>query len=125
MLPHELVGLIIKPQSAHAAGWTFLSQVSHVVHIPEHVLTFVFVGLFLVSLGVFYRIGLGSRGSSVVPAPNFSLSNLVELFGDFIMTQCKSLIGKEQGPKYFAFVAFVFIALFRLFFIQTGNVIAR
>ena len=99
------------PALSAAEGFTWFGGLSRLLSIPEHVVTFVFVGFLLVVAGLVYR-------SKVIKVPNIVLldkgvtfRNVVEFYGQFIYNQCKQIIGEEEGPKYFPFIATIFIAI--------------
>ena len=93
----------------HAAGFTFLSVVSKSTGVAEHILTAIFISLVILVLGLFYRSKLSGAKTPLVPDPRITLRNLVEVYGQFIMDQCKAVIGEKEGPKYFGFVAALFL----------------
>mgnify|MGYP006434876633 CR=1 FL=1 len=106
---------LLAPASSHAGGgFTWVSSLIHKFHIPvaEHVLTFVFTSLLLVILSILYRNKLASVGNNLVPDNGFSFRNLVESYGNFIMGQCKAVIGEKNGPEYFSFVGTIFLVIF-------------
>ncbi len=107
--------LTVIPESSHAAGgFTWASSLIHKFHLPiaEHVLTFLFISLFLVVLAFTYRQKLVSNDTPLVPDKGLTLRNLVESYGNFIMAQCKSVIGEKDGPDYFAFAGTIFLVIF-------------
>jgi F-type H+-transporting ATPase subunit a len=92
-----------------AAGYAFFEQLSHVIHLKEHVLHLALVAIVLIFIGFFYRSKVAQSKNPVLPDRGFSLKNLIEFYGQFIMNNCKTVIGEEQGPKYFNFCAMMFI----------------
>lgn len=98
--------------SAHAeGGFTWLGGVAHSLHFPAHSLTFIFVGLVLLTVGFLYRSKVSSVSNAVIPDSGITLRNFVELYGNFIYGQCKSIIGEKEGPKYFSFIATTFLMI--------------
>ncbi len=101
--------------SAHAsAGYTWIGTLIHKFHLPvqEHIATFLFVILMLTLVGVVYRQKVASADNAIIPDRGFSLRNVVEAYGSFIYSQCRSVLGEAQAPKYFKFVATIFIVIF-------------
>lgn len=92
-------------------GFTWVSKVTHHFHlnVPEHVITFILVALFLILLGLLYRKSISKCKNILIPDKGITLRNLIEAYGQFIMGQCKSVIGEHQGPKYFPFISSIFI----------------
>jgi len=97
---------------AHASGgFTWLGQVEHAFHVPSHILTFVVVGLIIMAIGIVYRSKISTISNIVIPDDHISLRNFVELYGNFIYGQCKSIIGEKEGPRYFSFIAITFLMI--------------
>ena len=107
----SLIFLTVSNNLYAAGGFTWFSGLSKATHIPEHVLTFSFVGLLMVIVGLTYRSKMSNVGNIVIPDSKISFRNIVEMYGDFIYGQCKSIIGEKEGPKYFGFVATIFIVI--------------
>lgn len=104
-------------------GFTWLSQVAKVTGIEEafhqkqiehfeHVLTFSLVGIILLVAAVVYRKKTANLENAVVPERGITFKNIAEMYGSFILTQCRSVLGEKEGPKYFPFVATLFILIF-------------
>ena len=97
---------------AYAAGWSYLGVVSKHVGIAEHILTFAMVGILLIVVGVLYRSKISKVSNVIIPDRGITLRNIVEAYGKFIYTQCNAVIGEKDAPKYFKFVAIMFILIF-------------
>lgn len=110
-----LLFLLSLPVSSHASGgFTWVLLLIHTFHLPvaEHVLTFAFTSLLLVVLSLLYKAKLSSASNALIPDYGFSFRNLVESYGNFIMGQCKAVIGEKDGPEYFGFVGTIFLVIF-------------
>ena len=96
-----------------AGGFTWVGSLIHKFHIPieEHVLTFAFVGLLLIVCGFVYRAKLVSTGSAIIPDKGITYRNIVEMYGNFIYSQCRTIIGEKEAEKYFPFVATIFLVI--------------
>ena len=96
-----------------AGGFTWVGSFIHTFHLPvaEHVLTFAFVGLLLIIAGFVYRAKLASASSVIIPDKGITFRNIVEMYGNFIYSQCRSIIGEENAKKYFSFVATIFLVI--------------
>lgn len=94
-----------------AGGFTWLGPLSHAWHIPEHILTFVLVGLILVVVGLVYRSKVNAVNNIVIPDKGFTFRNLVEGIGQFLYDQCKGVMGDQQAKKYFPFICCIFIVI--------------
>lgn len=92
-----------------AAGFTWIGTV--VPKGTDHIFTFVFVALVILFIGIVYRSKVQKSSNPVIPDKGFTLKNLCEAYGHFIMNQAKSIIGEEEGPKYFSFLAALFLIL--------------
>lgn len=110
-----VLAVTIMPSLAFASGgFTWISSALHSLHLhlPEHIATLAVISSLLIVLGLIYRFKLSSVQNTVIPDPGFSYRNLVEVFGEFIMGQCKSIIGDKAGIRYFSTIAFLFIFIF-------------
>ena len=104
-------------------GFTWLSQTAKVVgleeifahfhiHHFEHVLTFLFVGI-LLGIGTFvYRGKVADKDLAVVPDKGITFRNITEMYGTFIMTQCRAVLGEKNAPKHFSYIATIFLLIF-------------
>ncbi|MDO9182771.1 MAG: F0F1 ATP synthase subunit A [Bacteriovorax sp.] len=110
-------------QAQASEGFTWLSQVAKAtgveeifhhneIHHFEHVLTFLLIGVLLVVAGFVYRSKTADMDASVVPDKGITFKNIAEMYGSFIMTQCRAVLGEKEAPKYFSFVATIFILIF-------------
>ncbi|MAW07575.1 MAG: ATP synthase F0 subunit A [Halobacteriovoraceae bacterium] len=105
---------LILPSDSHAAGgFTWVSSLINAFHIPlpEHVLTFGLTCFLIFVIGLVYKAKVAKADNYIIPDKGFSLRNLVDSYGQFIMGQCKSVIGEKDGPEYFPFVATIFIVI--------------
>lgn len=107
-----VVSTMIYTSPLYAAGWTFFGQITKATNIPEHIITFSFVGILLCLIGFLYRSKISKVSNIVIPDKGITLRNLVEFYGSFIYKQCNAVIGEKEAPKYFQFVAFIFILIF-------------
>ena len=99
----------LSTQAFASGGFTWLASVSHMLHLPEHVVTFAVVGIFILIMGLIYRSNLSSRSNALIPDEGITLRNILEVIGGFIYKQCKSIIGEKEGPKYFPFICTIFL----------------
>ncbi len=102
-----------------AGGFTWVTTLLHTLHLDHlsnswHIMTLGLVGLILVVIGLLYRVKISKLNvdQRVVPEKGITLRNLVELYGNFIYAQCRAVLGEKDAPKYFKFVAFLFITIF-------------
>jgi F-type H+-transporting ATPase subunit a len=113
----------ITSRASASEGFTWLSQIANATGIEqlfhhneiehfEHVLTFFFVGVLLLVGTLVYRSKTANRDAAVVPDKGISFKNISEMYGSFILTQCRAVLGEKDGPKYFPFVATIFILIF-------------
>lgn len=102
------------------SGFTWMGALSHKLHLPhggETVLTFGFVGLILIFIGLLYRMKIKNTKNVVLPDQGVSFRNLVEAYGQFIYNQCNAVLGESKAHKYFPFIATLFL------FILFSNII--
>ena len=104
--------LMVFPAYA-AGGFTWFGSLIHKIHLPvaEHVLTFTFVGMLLVICGLVYRAKLVSISNIIIPDKGITFRNIVEMYGNFIYSQCRTIIGEKEAEKYFSFVATIFLVI--------------
>ena len=106
-----------------AGGFTWVTQLgkatglenalhSTPIHHYDHILTFIVVLVGLLLTGFYYRSVTKNMEASVVPDKGITYRNVVELYGSFIYTQVRAVLGEKEAPKYFPFVATVFIVIF-------------
>lgn len=110
--------------TAHASGgFTWATQLAKVtgieeafhhvnIHHFEHILTFILIGVLLLVGTFIYRKQTENLEASVLPDRGISFKNIVEMYGTFIMANVKAVLGEKEGPKYFPFVATLFIVIF-------------
>lgn len=116
--------LLALSASANAnEGFTWLSQFAKVtgveeafhhsqIHHFEHILTFLLIGVLLWVAGIVYRKKTSNLEAAAIPERGISFKNIAEMYGAFIMLQCRAVLGEKEGPKYFPFVATIFILIF-------------
>jgi F-type H+-transporting ATPase subunit a len=116
--------LALMTSNVHAAeGFTWLTQLGKAsgveetlhhtgIHHYEHIPALLLVLLLLVLTGFYYRAKTANMDAAVVPDKGTTYRNIVELYGSFIYTQVRAVLGEKEGPKYFPFVATMFIAIF-------------
>jgi F-type H+-transporting ATPase subunit a len=111
-----LISFFISFSAYASEGFTWASELIHYFHLPitDHVLTFLFIGILFILAGLKYRLSLTKVDNLVIPDKGFTLRNIFEVFGNFILEQCKGVIGEKEGPKYFSF----FIAIFMLILVS-------
>lgn len=107
-----LIPLLFSSTVYAAYEWTFLGVVTKQTGIPEHILTFSMVGTFLILIGLIYRSKIAAVSNVVIPDKGITLRNVVEAYGRFIYNQCNAVIGEKDAPKYFQFIAILFILIF-------------
>lgn len=109
-----LVVALLSSSTAYASGgFTWISTIGHKlgIHIPEHVLTLLLVGILSIIAGIVYRIKISKVKNIVIPDRGITFRNLVEAYGHFIYNQCRTVLGEKQAPKYFTFISTVFIVI--------------
>ncbi len=97
-----------------SGGFTWIGSISHSlgIHVPEHILTFAFVGILLALVGLIYRAQISKVSNVVIPDKTISVRNITELYGQFIYSQCKAVLGEKEAAKYYTFIATTFIVIF-------------
>ena len=112
--PFLTILISLSPLSAFAGGgFTWANTLIQSLHLPieEYVLTFIITSLILLVITFLYRSSLSGASNFIVPDKGITLRNIVEGYGQFIMNQCRTVIGEKDGPEYFAFVGTIFIMI--------------
>ena len=107
----SLLALLLTSSAFAASGFTWLGGVAHSLHIPAHTLTFIIIGMLLTLAGLVYRSKISKVSNVVIPDKGITFRNFIELYGNFIYGQCKTVIGEKEAPKYFSFIATTFIVI--------------
>lgn len=127
MKKFSLIALLtlLSSTSAHAAAgaFTWVTQFGHAVGLDafleqygikayDHILTFFIVlfGLFLA--GLYYNSKTKDLNKAVVPDKGITFKNMLEMYGSFIYSQARAVLGDKDAPKYYPFVATLFITIF-------------
>lgn len=110
----KLFSLLILALSApvHASeGYQWVSSLAHIIHFPEHIITFAMIGFLIILLGGIYRYKLTKAASIVIPDEGITFRNIVEAYGAFIYGQCKNILGEKYAAQYFSYAATFFIVI--------------
>jgi F-type H+-transporting ATPase subunit a len=102
----------LKVSEVHAGGFTFLSTVATRYQLPEHLLTFAVVAIFLSVVGLIYRSKVAASNNVIVPDAGISFRNFIEAFGEFTYNLCKATMGEKEAHKYFPVICMLFIFIF-------------
>jgi F-type H+-transporting ATPase subunit a len=108
-----LLGLIAPTAYGAEGAFTWIGTLQHAAgtHFPEHILTLILVCSLIALAGVFYRSSLGKSANVVIPDRGLTFRNICEAYGQFIMDQCKAVIGEKEGPQYFGFISTIFLVI--------------
>jgi F-type H+-transporting ATPase subunit a len=111
------LSLLLTTNAFAAGGFTWIGQLLHALHLdhfPWFVATSLLVAIILLIVGLMYRAKISNLSveQRVIPDKGVTVRNLVEMYGSFIYTQCRAVLGEEDAPKYFKFIAFLFITIF-------------
>lgn len=96
-----------------ASGYTYLSGLSHSLHMPEHILTYIFVLMGILILGFFYKkkvVGL-SKVDLIVPDDGLSIRNIFEYIGGGIFGLVKNILGEKDAVYYFPLAVSIFFLI--------------
>lgn len=97
--------------ASEGSTWISMLQKMANTHIPEHIITFALVGVILIIAGLCYRSCIYAIKNIVIPDYGLTFRNIVEAYGHFVLGQCKAILGEREAPKYFHFVATIFIVI--------------
>jgi len=108
-----LLSLLLASTSALASGgFTWLGGLSHSLHIPEHVVTFILSSVIFLIGGVIFRLKTKNVDESLVPDSGISFRNLVEVVGDGIYGLAKNTMGEKAARTYYPLLIFYFSFIF-------------
>lgn len=94
-----------------AGGFTWLHSVSEATHLPEHTVTFLFVCMLLLALGILYRVKANPVENALVPDKGISFRNAFEFLGEFVYGLCRNILGEKQAKKYYALIVLYFMLI--------------
>ncbi len=95
-----LLCALIFPSLAMASGYTFISHIEHLIHVPQHVITFAIIGLAFVVVGTFYRAQISGVKNQVIPDKGITFRNIFEALGQFVYNLARNIMGEEEAKKY-------------------------
>jgi F-type H+-transporting ATPase subunit a len=107
-----LILSLMVPSLAIASGFNFISHFEHAFHVPQHVITFMAVGLVFLALGTIYRAKMAGVNNCVIPDKGITLRNIVEALGQFIYNLARNIMGEEEAKKYYAVIMLLFTFVF-------------
>jgi F-type H+-transporting ATPase subunit a len=122
----SLIATLIAFKSTPAlasGGFTWVTQIGKSVgldhalhetpfHHYDHILTFILVLVGLLLTGFYYRAKTKNMEASIIPDKGITYRNVIEWYGSFIYKQVRAVLGEKDAPKYFPFVATIFIIIF-------------
>jgi F-type H+-transporting ATPase subunit a len=95
-----------------AGGFTFLGQLEHVLNVPQHVLTFVMVGVVFLLIGILYRSKVSNIKNTAVPDKGITFRNVFEAIGQFVYNLARNIMGEEQAKRYYTVIVLLFSFIF-------------
>jgi F-type H+-transporting ATPase subunit a len=115
--------LLLTNNAFAAGGFTWVTQLGKVtgleeflhhsgIHHYDHIITFLLVLVVLLLTGFYYRGKTANTETAVIPDKGITYRNIVEAYGSFIYAQVRAVLGEKDAPKYFSFVATMFIVIF-------------
>ncbi len=107
-----LLAAALFTNNSHASGYTFLSNVAHSLHVPEHVVTFVIIAVLVCLAGLLYRLKSGSVDKAIIPDKGITFRNICEAFGEFVYNLTRSTMGEKEAQKYFPVICMIFMFIF-------------
>ena len=106
-----LLGALI-PSAAFAGGYTFIGEISHKLHLAQHVITFCVVGLLFLLMGIYYRSKISGVKNTAIPDRGITFRNLVEALGQFVYNLARNIMGEEQAKRYYTVIVLLFSFIF-------------
>lgn len=113
MTRYLLLALAIIPALAHAsAGYTFIGQLEHTLHMKQHVITFAIMGLLFILVGTIYRAKISAVKNATIPDRGITFRNVFEALGQFIYNLARNIMGEAEAKKYFTVIMLLFTVVF-------------
>ncbi|MBF0299769.1 MAG: F0F1 ATP synthase subunit A [Oligoflexia bacterium] len=106
-----LSSTMLSVNTLYANEFSFFSLATGPIGLPEHVIAFIAVIAVMMIFGLVYRMELSAKNGNLIPNKAITPGNLIELVGEIIYGQCKSIIGEKEGPKHFSFIASLFLII--------------
>ncbi|MCT4642467.1 MAG: F0F1 ATP synthase subunit A [Bacteriovoracaceae bacterium] len=108
-----ILSTMLASLSAFAGGgFTWLSGISHSLHLPEHTVTLLVMCVLFLVMGLVYKAKTSNIDAAVIPDKGISFRNIYEFFGEFIYNLGKSTMGEKEGREYFGFFMLYFLLIF-------------
>jgi len=106
-----LISILSLPAFA-AGGFTWLSGLSHELHLAEHTVTFLLTAVIFIVGGLVYRAKTKSIDDSLVPDKGISFRNIIEAIAKFIYNLSKEAMGEKATKQYYPLLIFYFLFIF-------------
>lgn len=107
-----IILLVFSSSSAMASeGFTWISLFKKDLGLPEHVITYFFVVITIIILGLIYNKKVKKLKNPLIPDNNVTLRNLIDMYGKFIFSQASMIMGEHRAKQYFSFIATIFIVI--------------
>lgn len=102
-------------------GFTWLTHIPGLEHVPVHVSTAILVALMLVATTTLARLQLGaitrSPGGGIIPDSKLSYRNFFEIIAESLYKLTENVMGHHEAPIYYPIIGTLFL------FIFTSNII--
>lgn len=119
----SLLALLFTSNAHAAGGFTWVTQFGKLtgleetlhhagIHHYDHILTFIIVLVLMTLVGFYYASKTKNIEASVIPDKGITSKNIIEMYGSFIYTQARAVLGEKDAAKYYPFVATLFIIIF-------------
>jgi F-type H+-transporting ATPase subunit a len=92
-------------------GFTWVNFLG-IEHLPNHLVTAVFLAGLLVLLGSIATMKAKAAGDTTIPDSKLSYRNFFELVAEKIYALCESVLGEHAAEEYFPVVGTLFIYIF-------------
>jgi F-type H+-transporting ATPase subunit a len=104
--------LMLVPSVAFAGGYTFIGELAHKFHLPQHVITFIVVGLLFLLVGIIYRSKSSNVKNTAIPDRGITFRNMIEALGQFVYNLARNIMGEEQAKRYYTVIVLLFTFIF-------------
>lgn len=107
-----LLGLLFSAPAFASGGFTWFSELAHMLHIGEYTVSFIFIATLLLIFGMVYRVQTRSVENSIIPDSGITFRNIFEFIGEFIFSLAKNTMPEREAKRYFKIFVLLFMFIF-------------
>lgn len=93
-------------------GFTWLSQIPALEHVPHHVVLSAAVVVLLLVFGTIAAIKMRATKDRLIPESKLTFKNFFEIVAEKIYGLCENVMGEHAAEEYFPVIGTLFIFIF-------------